>query len=166
MSASPPPDMSIAPALAAIRTEIQLEILRGVYGLAMHLGHEMTQILGHRRDQFEIYALTALARSGPLKQARLAQIIGRSSVFTSRLVGQLERDGLAKRVEHPFDRRIRRVSLTPAGREAYKRMKLRSVELASALFQELSNERLAELAHAMRSLSAQKGFQIDMDFRD
>lgn len=149
---------------AAVRTETELEILRGVYGLAMHLGHEMTQIVGHRRDQFEIYALTALARSGPLKQAGLAKIIGRSPVFTSRLVGHLERDGLAERVEHPFDRRINRIRLTPSGHDAYRRMRLRSLELASTLFHEVSDDRLAELARSMRTFSNNIGFQNGMDF--
>lgn len=149
---------------AAVRTETELEILRGVYGLAMHLGHEMTQIVGHRRDQFEIYALTALARSGPLKQAGLAKIIGRSPVFTSRLVDHLERDGLVERVEHPFDRRINRIRLTAEGLETYRRMKLRSLELADTLFHDVSDERLWELAQAMRRLSEKNGVQTILGF--
>lgn len=158
------PSSTPAASPTAVRTEIELEILRGVYGLAMHLGHEMAKIVGHRRDQFEIYALTALARTGSLKQARLAEIIGRSSVFTSRLVDQLERDGLVERAEHPFDRRVNKVRLTPAGVEAYERMKLRSSELSDTLFHDVPDDRLVQLAQAMRGLSANIGFRVDLDF--
>ena len=60
--------------------------------------------------------MTALARLGPMTQARLIVELNSDKSTMLRTVDDLERRGLAERRPVPGDRRARTVALTPAGR--------------------------------------------------
>lgn len=53
-----------------------------------------------------------------LSQADLSRALGRSAPWTTRLVDQLERDGLIFRTPHPSDRRVNVLTLSDRGAEA------------------------------------------------
>jgi DNA-binding MarR family transcriptional regulator len=61
--------------------------------------------------------MTALARKGPMTQARLIVELNSDKSTMLRTVDDLERHGLAERQPVPGDRRARIVALTPAGHE-------------------------------------------------
>lgn len=143
------------------RRESELEALRGIFGLAMHLNERMYAALGHKRDQFDIYALSTLARRGPMKQSELAIGIGKSSVFVTRMVDHLEKDGLVERGQHQFDRRINVIRLTSEGKQAYERMKASAEALARDLFIQTPDERLDLLIANMRRMSTRMGFSLN-----
>lgn len=153
----PPVDSSDRP---FERREAELEAVRAIYGLAMHINESVINALGQKLDQFDIYAISALARRGAISQGELAQAIGKSSVFVTRLVDDLEKAGLVERVAHRFDRRINVVQLTLSGREAYERMRTRAEELAENLFRETSDDYLRALLEHMRGMSSRTGFSL------
>jgi|GEM_PF-4588246 len=148
------------------RHEAELETMRAIYGLAMHINESVVNALGQKLDQFDIYAISALARRGALSQGDLAQAIGKSSVFVTRLVDDLEKAGLAERGAHRFDRRVNVVQLTLAGREAYDRMKARADELAEDLFRDMADDRLELLLENLRRMSARTGFSLSNGLQD
>lgn len=53
-----------------------------------------------------------------LSQADLSRALNRSAPWTTRLVDQLERDGLIFRMAHPSDRRVNMLALSDLGAEA------------------------------------------------
>lgn len=53
-----------------------------------------------------------------LSQADLSRALNRSAPWTTRLVDQLERDGLIFRMPHPLDRRVNMLTLSDLGAEA------------------------------------------------
>ncbi|WP_346911769.1 MarR family transcriptional regulator [uncultured Roseibium sp.] len=66
--------------------------------------------------------LAALSRNGPLSIGDLTQAIGQSQPGITRMVGKLKARGLAKIVPDPVDRRVSKVSLTPAGEDLVRRL--------------------------------------------
>lgn len=63
-----------------------------------------------------VKALRRIA-SGPATMRELAAAIGSDAPYTSVLVQDLAARGLVERTEHPDDRRVKVVTITPAGRE-------------------------------------------------
>jgi DNA-binding MarR family transcriptional regulator len=65
--------------------------------------------------------LWILARAKqPLPLSSLAQCAGCMRSNVTQLIDRLEADGLVRRMDDPRDRRIRRATLTPEGRRAYR----------------------------------------------
>lgn len=154
-----PPNPSIEGAFD--RHESELEAVRAIYGLAMHINEQVIAALGQKRDQFDIYAISALARRGALKQGDLALAIGKSSVFTTRLVDDLQKANFVERVPHQFDRRINVVRLTSFGQNAYDRMKASADTLAQDLFRDTPDDRLQLLLGHLRRISDRAGFSLN-----
>lgn len=61
-----------------------------------------------------------LARSGPLSQRDLADLIGQHPAGVSRQLTELDRAGLTTRTRDPLDRRRRLVTLTARGRRWHR----------------------------------------------
>lgn len=66
-------------------------------------------------------ALVALAHQGPCDQARLAALVGCDRATVGDVLDRLEARGWLARAPGTRDRRIKLVSLTPAGRAAVRR---------------------------------------------
>jgi DNA-binding MarR family transcriptional regulator len=64
--------------------------------------------------------LILLHEEGPQKMGDIAKRARIAARSVTTLVDCLERDGLARRVKHPTDRRATMIELTPAGTEAVK----------------------------------------------
>ncbi len=68
----------------------------------------------------QAYCMRSLCFEGPQCMSELAEKLGvRLSTMTG-IADQLEKKGLAQRVDHPTDRRSLRVEATSKGRELYK----------------------------------------------
>lgn len=65
--------------------------------------------------------LTTLEMTGPMRVADIAERLHITSPGASSLVNELVKAGWASRTEHPEDRRIKVVALTPTGREVANR---------------------------------------------
>jgi DNA-binding MarR family transcriptional regulator len=73
---------------------------------------------GIRGTQFTL--LATLVQTGPIPTTRLADFQGLERTTLTRNLGPLVRDGLV-RIDEGKDRRVRKVTITPAGEEAARR---------------------------------------------
>ncbi len=64
--------------------------------------------------------LATLVQTGPLPTTRLADFLGLERTTLTRNLGPLIRDGYV-RIDEGEDRRVRKVAITPAGKEAARR---------------------------------------------
>lgn len=93
--------------------------------------------------------LSTLHRSGPMPAARLAQAERLQPQSLSRLIAQLDRDGLIKRRPGKEDRRTLILEITEAGRRALSHdMTARRIWLEGAMRKVLVPGERAMLAHA------------------
>lgn len=133
------------------RSEKELTVLRMMFAVSLKLGEEMRAAAAHRLSQHEVLGLGLINQRPGLTQTELARSLSLSAVQVSRLVDDLETQGLVERQAHKFDRRSKDLHPTEAGREMYLRMRRRSVELAHEVFRETPDERLNILsAQAVR----------------
>ena len=100
--------------------------------------------LGQARLLFEI-------GSGHAALLDLRRRLGLDSGYLSRLVRELERDGLVEVAADPDDGRRRIAVLTEAGRRAWSELDERSDELALRLIEPLTERQRDELASALAS---------------
>jgi len=96
-------------------------------------------------------ALAALEREGRLSASDLAREFGMSAQTLNVLVRGLAALGLLRRVQHPSHGRILLASLTPAGRRALDRGRLRALAVEDAALSGLS---AADRRKLIRSLKA------------
>ena len=111
-----------------------------------------------------------LAEDGPQIMSQLRDRLGVSARNITVLVDGLEKEGFARRVAHPTDRRATVVELTDAGHAAHRRVYARHADRAAALFATLTpadQQHLARilghLADALADTSAAEGKPLDLD---
>ncbi|MBJ7332582.1 MAG: MarR family transcriptional regulator [Solirubrobacteraceae bacterium] len=91
--------------------------------------------------------LTLAASSAAPSLHELADEIGLSIAATGRMVDGLVRHDLAARAEDPADRRVKRISLTPAGLQVMDRLRAARVDALTqfaSTFTDAERETLAE----------------------
>ena len=93
--------------------------------------------------------LGALVRSGPQRVSAIAAATGLLSSHVSRELRGLEGQGLVARTSDRADARAVLVTVTPAGRAAYRRLKDASVHAADAALAEWRADELATLARML-----------------
>ena len=111
-----------------------------------------------------------LAEDGPQIMSVLRDRLGVSARNITVLVDGLEREGFARRVPHPNDRRATVIELTDAGHAAHRRVYARHADRAAALFAALPLDDqqhlariLARLADTLATTSAAEGKPLDLD---
>ena len=97
-----------------------------------------------------VRALRRLAE-GPLALRELAEAMSTDAPAATVAINDLERRGLVARTIDSANRRRKRVSLTPAGRQVVARLR-RLTERAPAVFSELSSRELAFLTGLVERL--------------
>jgi DNA-binding MarR family transcriptional regulator len=111
--------------------------------------------------------LSTLHRSGPMPAARLAQAERLQPQSLSRLIAQLDREGLIKRRPGKQDRRTLMLEITAAGRRALSHdMTARRAWLEGAMRRVLmpgEREMLAHAAVAMLRLADEGVVQVEHD---
>jgi DNA-binding MarR family transcriptional regulator len=110
--------------------------------LRVEIGRLSRQTRQHSRSDFtpsQVSALSSLDQRGPLRLGELARYECVAPPTLTKIVANLEADGLVERTTDPDDRRSAVVALTRAGRSALTRIR---------------NERNAFLAERISLLSA------------
>lgn len=121
-------------------------IVRGVLRLGRRLRSERP---GSSVSLSALGMLSTLHRAGPMPAARLAQAERLQPQSLSRLIAQLERDGLIRRRPGQEDRRTLILEITGAGRQALSRdMAARRAWLEDAMRRVLVPGEREMLAHA------------------
>lgn len=111
-----------------------------------------------------------IAEDGPQIMSELRDRLGVSARNVTVLVDGLERDGFARRVPHPEDRRATVIELTRRGEDIHRAVYAAHADRARALFATLkpTDQRhlkriLAHLAAALVETSAAEGKPLDLD---
>ncbi|GGQ39040.1 MarR family winged helix-turn-helix transcriptional regulator [Couchioplanes azureus] len=100
----------------------------------------------------QLKILFLLHRSGATSGRELAGLLGVSLATLSGMVDRLVAQNLATRAEDPHDRRVRRISLSPAGHELISRIITAGAERQRKLLTRLTGEELHTVRDAMAAL--------------
>jgi len=100
--------------------------------------------------------LEALFHLGPLSQRELAQKILKSGGNVTMVIDNLEKRQLVKREREAEDRRLYRITLTPAGRKLIKSIFPRHAGKIASQMNILTKEELKELGDLCRKLGLQQ----------
>lgn len=101
----------------------------------------------------QAYALSALARHGPLSMGALARDLGLSVSTLTRTVDALVAKGLVRRMPDPEDRRVLRVALTSRGRGLWGRLEDELLAIDTDVLRALSPREREAVIRAMKLLS-------------
>ncbi|MFD6444471.1 MarR family winged helix-turn-helix transcriptional regulator [Promicromonospora sp. NPDC060204] len=96
--------------------------------------------------------LQVLARSGPMRQARLAVELGYAARSITQAVEAMERDGLVRRAADPTDLRAKVVTTTEEGARALAVGEAAGDEILRRIFGDLGPDRLAALGEVLAVL--------------
>lgn len=96
--------------------------------------------------------LQVLARSGPIRQARLAVELGYAARSITQAVEAMERDGLVRRAADPADLRAKVVTMTEEGARALAVGEAAGDEILRRIFGGLGPDRLAALGEVLAVL--------------
>ncbi len=135
-----------------------LGLLRAHAEVTKAIDADLIAQIGLSLSAFEVLTRVAHAEDGHLRISDLAQAALLSQSRVSRLVDQLERDGLVARRACPADSRVVRVAVTDRGRELAERgrdLHLRGVQ--ERVFAPLSEEQVEQLAAAFTAILAKRG---------
>ena len=94
-------------------------------------------------------ALVTIERQGPVTLGQLATCERVTPPSVTRMVATLERLGLVRRAADPCDRRVARVSLTPAGLRVVQRSRTRKTAYLARRLRRLDAADLAALREAL-----------------
>ena len=134
-------------------TERRAAVLDRILLLTTVLDDDMTrglEAVGLTKSRVGVVWL--IHQQGPRTQRELAEALGVSARNVTGLVDALVETGFVTRGAHPTDRRATLVALTAHGRQVAEGLAEGRMTLASDLFGELSDRRLAALASALDAL--------------
>jgi DNA-binding MarR family transcriptional regulator/GNAT superfamily N-acetyltransferase len=93
-----------------------------------------------------------LARGDTMEVVELRRDLGLDAGHLSRVLGRLEAEGLVARTRSQVDARRQRASLTPQGRQAFRKLDRRSATEIRSLLKTLSEEEQDRLVAAMETI--------------
>jgi DNA-binding MarR family transcriptional regulator len=93
-------------------------------------------------------------RQGPARAADIAELLGLAPRTVTEALDGMERDGLVVRTPDASDRRVKRISITPAGKRAIETTEPMRAKLVDLLFGTLDPQERAQLAEIVEKLSA------------
>lgn len=113
--------------------------------LARQLRHEADAGL----TPSQLSALAVIANHGPLTLGQLAEHERVAPPSITKVVTKLEADGLVARTPDPADRRVARMTTTPAGAALVTESRRRKTAWLTARIRELDTDQRARLAAAL-----------------
>ncbi|SDZ43157.1 MarR family winged helix-turn-helix transcriptional regulator [Herbiconiux ginsengi] len=105
----------------------------------------------------QISALSTIVRCGPIRPGDLARVERVAAPTITRLLADLETKKLVTRTADPDDGRSFFVGSTDAGAEAILRARTERAQHVLELFEELTDEQIAQLAGALDALDTAAG---------
>jgi DNA-binding MarR family transcriptional regulator len=137
------------------RDDVRDQVLVELVGVAPLLERLRTDALRRRRlTQARARLLNVLAETGPLVMSDLSRALDVTPRAVTGLVDALERDGLARRVRHPSDRRATFVELTPSGRRLTRDFRTGLLRFADELLGDLRDQDVRASVRVLRHVRA------------
>lgn len=147
----PTPPLAGAPAPEVIKIEHALT--RAAYLISRARQHQRLMALaGVSLDRAAVAVLRQIADSEPLRPGELAGRLAVEASHVTRQVQQLQKAGYVTRVPDRYDRRARRIELTPNGRCAVDRIREahhRGMQMSLAGWSPEELQDLASLVHRL-----------------
>ena len=139
-----------------MKTNLGYELTREVMATADTFLRESQRLFRpHGLTAAQYNVLNALAAAeGGLSQRELGDILVVDRSNVTGLLDRLEKAGLVKRADHPSDRRVHRVSLTPAGRTLWTKVEPLYTNVAAQVSAGLGERRLRDALAVLKSLQA------------
>ena len=97
-------------------------------------------------------ALATVNKDGPMRLAELSQLEQVSAPSTTRLVAELESQGLVSRRPDPIDGRAILISVTPKGTDTVLRARSARGAMIEELFTQLTADEIAAITAALPAL--------------
>lgn len=118
--------------------------------------HRLFRPHGITGAQYNLLNVIAGADHG-LSQREIGDllVVDRSNI--TGLIDRMEKAGWVKRTDHPEDRRVYRVILTPAGRKLWEAVRPRYAAVVAQLTQELSEQKMNDALAVLRHLEKGAG---------
>ena len=151
--AAPRSALGVAPA----GSELPADFAPRLRMATMRLARLLRQHADPDHSQTLISALATVARCGPVTLGRLAELEAVQPPSMTRIVAKLDELGLLARVTDDADRRVARVSVTPAAEELLADVRTRRNELLARRLVDLQPEELAALQAALPALERLAG---------
>ena len=148
-------DTACLRSLGETRAQAWLGLLRTHASVTKAIDADLIAQVGLSLSAYEVLTRVAHAENGHLRISDLAQAALLSQSRVSRLVDQLERDGLVVRRACPMDSRVVRVKVTDSGRKVAGRgdeLHLRGVR--ERFFDALTDAQVEQLAAAFAAVLA------------
>lgn len=124
-------------------------LMHDVSRLRRVLFDSMMKPTGVTRSQW--WVLAHLSRQDGMAQTDLAEMLDLGKAALGGIVDRLEANGLVTRYPDPIDRRMKRIHLTPSGKQTIKEMRVLSHDLSEQILEGLSHdERLALYENLMK----------------
>lgn len=101
--------------------------------------------------QYNVLSILAASPEG-LSQRELGDILVVDRSNVTGLLDRLEKSGLVQRTDHPSDRRIYRVSLTPAGRKLWAKVQPLYLKVATQVTAGLSDKQARDALTVLKKL--------------
>jgi DNA-binding MarR family transcriptional regulator len=105
---------------------------------------------------FSLECLLVLFLDHPDSAGALAESLGIRKSSLSKLLNGLEEKGLVDRALDPDDRRMERLTLTPAGSDLVERVHTRATDIAMEMLAKLPEERRSQFLRCVRTITSQK----------
>ena len=97
--------------------------------------------------------LSLLVHHGPISQHQLGRLIRTDRTTMVKIVDSLEKQGLARRTDHPEDRRMYLVEVTEEGRRRLQGMQLEGEEMETQLLAQFSEDERKLIRRALMALA-------------
>lgn len=138
-----------------VKTELTYELTRSVLKTADTFLRESQRLfrpLGLTAAQFNVLNLLADQPPGGISQRQLGDmlVVDRSNV--TGLLDRLGESGWVRRSDDPADRRVYRISLTPAGRRVWAKAHPLYLAALGQVMQGLSARQMADCVETLRHL--------------
>lgn len=107
--------------------------------------HPMERLAAHSMSKLQFFTLMMLYRKGPKTMTELASAIQVSKQQLTPLMDRILEQKLVERMPDPKDRRVIRIEISPAGKEAINTMMKHNLYTVAARLTVLPEEELVEL---------------------
>ena len=139
-----------------MKGETSLELIAVVMATADAFLRESQRLFrphGLTGAQYNVLNLLALRPDGIIQRELSDLLVVDRSNITG-LLDRLEKTGWVRRADHPEDRRVYQVSLTPAGRKLWEKIHPRYAAVVAQVTAALSVRRMNECLETLRTLKA------------
>jgi DNA-binding MarR family transcriptional regulator len=131
-------------------TELVLTVFR-LHGRLMAAGSELCRGLDLTTSRWQVLGAIAM-HEGPPTVADIGRVMGMTRQGVQRVVDDLERAGLVRRVSNPAHKRARPVAMTESGLAAYRAITSRQVPWANQCARGLGAAPLQRLVRGLKQV--------------